>query len=99
MLHFFEKLSSLVSLRLAEMVNEAVKENRYQLDYRLETISGEPVDWHSKLFTSFDKLVAQETESKEASASVRPFSKTFTPLVKFLKITRDRGYKRASISE
>ena len=58
MFQLFEKLSSLVSLRLAEMVNEAVKEDRYELDYRLETISGEPVDWHSKLFASFDKLVA-----------------------------------------
>ena len=43
-------------------------------------------DWDTKLFSSFERLIAQEKESIKTSPSTKVLSTTYVAMIKFLKV-------------
>ena len=50
--------------------------------------------WESSFFTSYERLLAQEQQSVKTSPDTKVLSKTYEPLVKFLKVMQKKRSKQ-----
>ena len=82
-----DKVNGLLSFKMADLVNKAVKAGRYSEVFEKEdpnddeTHQAERV-WLPQLTLNYDKLRSLEKSKRKA----RKYSSTFSPLMKFLRI-------------
>ena len=84
-----DNVNSLISFKMADLVNKAVKAGRYAEVFQDEGANEESAEagqaennWLQQLAQNYD-LLRQHEKNKKGS---RKFSSTFSPLMKFLKI-------------
>ena len=92
-LNGIDKVNSLVSFKMADLVNKAVKAGRHSDVFEAEG-SGEQSqaerDWLPQLSEQYEKLRQYEKQKK----AQRKFSSTYSPMMKFLKILEKKGLQQ-----
>jgi len=81
-------VSNLVSLRLAELLNQLSKQGVHLDAPELSNGSTDGGLWLENLIQRFEKLVLVETEAKLQCPELRTVSQCHAPLVKFLRVIR-----------
>ena len=97
-----DNVNSLISFKMADLVNKAVKAGRYAEVFQDEGINEESAEagqaennWLQQLAQNYD-ILRQHEKNKKGS---RKFSSTFSPLMKFLKILEKKKPQNLVIEE
>lgn len=75
------KVTNLVTLRLAELINELVKQGLYRDDFMVLANEHKQVPWSTQLFRSFDSLIKVEETAMKASPEVSRVSHCYRSLI------------------